>query len=140
MLVTTHYMTEAEHCDHLALMHAGRLVAAGSAQQLKRQLEQDAGQPLAIQADQPMAALDLLRQAGFSGATLFGTKIHLLSRSPERDAPAIRQLLGGHGIELRSLGPTRLSLEDVFIHRVLALEEAAGAATTDSQSLSAEGR
>lgn len=140
MLVTTHYMTEAEHCDHLALMHAGRIVASGSAQQLKRDLERDAGQPLAVEADQPMAALDLLRQEGFSGATLFGTKIHLLSRAPEQDASTLRRLLGGHGIELRSLSPTRLSLEDVFIHRILALEDNAGSADTDASPVPKEPR
>ena len=43
ILITTHYMSEAEHCDHLALMYAGRIVAEGSPAAMKDQVEHEAG-------------------------------------------------------------------------------------------------
>jgi ABC-2 type transport system ATP-binding protein len=65
ILITTHYMSEAEHCDNLALMYAGRIVAEGSPAEMKRQVEEEAGQLLAVTADQPGLALQRLEQAGF---------------------------------------------------------------------------
>ncbi len=37
VIVTTHYLEEAERCDHLALMHAGRLIASGTVSDLKKE-------------------------------------------------------------------------------------------------------
>ena len=82
ILITTHYMSEAEHCDHLALMYAGRIVAEGSPAAMKDQVEHEAGHLLEVTTDQPGDALQRLTQAGFVGAALFGTKIHLLSKDP----------------------------------------------------------
>ena len=47
ILVTTHYMTEAEHCDDLALMYAGRVVASGAPSSMRTDLEEQVGRPLA---------------------------------------------------------------------------------------------
>ncbi len=49
ILVTTHYMTEAEHCDELAIMYAGRIVANGSPARLKQTLESDIGRPVSME-------------------------------------------------------------------------------------------
>jgi ABC-2 type transport system ATP-binding protein len=46
LLVTTHHLSEAEHCDRLALMHAGRLVADAPPNMLKQQLAAEVGQPI----------------------------------------------------------------------------------------------
>ncbi len=122
ILITTHYMSEAEHCDHLALMFAGRIVAAGSPAEMKRDVERDAGQLLEVTVDQPGPALRRLQRMGFAGAALFGTKIHLFSRQPERDEARVRDALSGGGVRLRRMAGRPLSLEDVFVQRVLALE------------------
>jgi ABC-2 type transport system ATP-binding protein len=45
ILITTHYMSEAEHCDHLVLMHAGRVIADDSPAALKAALQQEAWLP-----------------------------------------------------------------------------------------------
>ena len=125
ILVTTHYMSEAEHCDRLGLMHAGRLVADGSPADLKRGLERDMGPLLEIVADQPGRALAQLAEAGMVNATLSGTKVHLLSLDPGRDVARIRALLTGCGIAIAAVRTRQPSLEDVFVSRVRALEEAA---------------
>ncbi len=122
MLVTTHYMSEAEHCDHLALMYAGRIVAEGSPGDMKRQVEKEAGQLLEVATDQPGLALRRATQAGFSGAALFGTKIHLLSLDPPQDEARLRTALSSDGVHVQDVLVRPLSLEDVFVYRVMVLE------------------
>lgn len=122
ILVTTHYMSEAEHCDHLALMYAGRIVAEGSPGDMKRQVEKEAGQLLEVATDQPGPALRRATQAGFSGAALFGTKIHLLSLEPPQDEARLRTALSFDGVHVQDVLIRPLSLEDVFVYRVMALE------------------
>ena len=49
ILVTTHYMTEADHCDQLAIMYAGRIVANASPVQMRQELEKEVGQPVSME-------------------------------------------------------------------------------------------
>ncbi|MCW5797135.1 MAG: putative multidrug ABC transporter ATP-binding protein YbhF [Nitrospira sp.] len=124
-LITTHYLSEAEHCDRLALMYAGRIVAEGTPSDLKTQVEREVGQLLEIAVDKPGAALAQVAKAGFTGAALFGTKIHVLSRDPSRDEARLREVLARVGMTIAAVRPRMLSLEDVFVSRVMALERAA---------------
>jgi ABC-2 type transport system ATP-binding protein len=130
ILITTHYMSEAEHCDHLALMYAGRIVAEGSPAVMKDQVEQEAGRLLEVATDQPGAALRHLTQAGFVGAALFGTKIHLLSQDPTHDEARLREALSSTAVHVQAIAVRPLSLEDVFVHRVMALERQERPTTT----------
>jgi ABC-2 type transport system ATP-binding protein len=130
ILITTHYMGEAEHCDHLALMYAGRIVAEGSPAEMKRQVEEEAGQLLEVAADQPGPALQRLQQAGFAGAALFGTKIHLLSLNLSQDEARLRAVLSTDGVQVQDVTARPLSLEDVFVYRVTALERQERQTTT----------
>ncbi|MDD2580938.1 MAG: ATP-binding cassette domain-containing protein [Desulfuromonadaceae bacterium] len=123
ILVTTHYMSEAEHCDHLALMFAGRVVADASPSEMKQQVEIEAGRLLELETGQPLQALQALLQNGFPGAAVYGKTIHLLSRNPEADAAQIHAILTAAGIGLDSAVPRPLSMEDVFVYRVMALEQ-----------------
>ena len=125
ILITTHYLSEAEHCDRLALMYAGRIVAEGTPTDLKTQVEQELGQLLEITVDKPGAALAHVTEAGFVGAALFGTKIHVLSRDLSRDETRLREGLARVGIAIAAVRPRMLSLEDVFVSRVMALERTA---------------
>ena len=122
ILVTTHYMSEAEHCDHLALMYAGRIVAEGSPADMKGRVEKEAGQLLEVSTDQPGTALRRVMQEGIPGAALFGTKIHLLSHNPSQDEVWLRKALTADGVQILSIATRPLSLEDVFVHRVMTLE------------------
>ncbi|MBV6468225.1 MAG: putative multidrug ABC transporter ATP-binding protein YbhF [Nitrospirae bacterium] len=125
ILITTHYLSEAEHCDRLALMYAGRIVAEGTPADLKKQVEREVGQLLEVVADKPGVALAHMAAAGFAGAALFGTKIHVLSRDPSRDEARLREILARAGLSVEAVRPRMLSLEDVFVSRVMALERAA---------------
>jgi len=122
ILVTTHYMSEAEHCDHLALMYAGRIIADDSPTNMIRVLQQEAGQLLKIATDRPLETLALLKQADFKGAALFGKHIHLLALDIEAVENKIHALLNQSTIRLIGLTVHAPTLEDVFVYRVLALE------------------
>ena len=122
ILITTHYMSEAEHCDHLALMYAGRIVAEGSPASMKDQVAREAGRLLEVTTDRPGDALRRLTQEGFLGAALFGTRIHLLSQDPSHDEVRLRETLSSSAVHVQTIAVRPLSLEDVFVHRVMELE------------------
>ena len=134
ILVTTHYMAEAERCDHVALMHAGRIVAAASQDRLKADVESEIGQPFELQTDQPLPVLDVLHAIGFPSSTLFGPNIHLFAPAPEQDLQRIRAALGARGLNLKQAARRRLSMEDAFVHIVTKLEGGAEVRKPERQS------
>lgn len=134
ILVTTHYMSEAEHCDHLGLMYAGRLVADASPQQMKRALESEAGQLIEISTPAQQSALTALRGAGFDAPSLFGQRIHVLSKQADADVQRIPQLLSRAGLANAVARVRPLSMEDVFVYRVRSLEAQDRAALMTSRS------
>ena len=128
ILVTTHYMSEAEHCDHLALMYAGRVVADDSPAGMKAAVEQEAGKLLEVSACDPRASIAALAAGGFAGASLFGKRLHLFSHDPDADRLRVATLLAQSGMTGVDVRARALSMEDVFVYRVTALEAAALAA------------
>ena len=122
ILVTTHYMSEAEHCDHLALMHAGRIIADDSPNDMIDALKNEAGQLLEVTSDNPLETLELLKQENFKNIVLCGKHIHLLALDIELVSNKIRELLKKASINLISLEVRSPTLEDVFVYRVLELE------------------
>ncbi len=123
ILITTHYMGEAEHCDELALMFAGRIVSAGSPREMKQAVEQQIGRLIELVTDRPTDALAALAKAGVPNASLFGARVHVLSLQPDQAVPRMRDILAVHRIELRTVTFPPLSLEDVFVQRIMALEQ-----------------
>ena len=124
ILVTTHYMGEAEHCDHLALMFAGKVVADASPEQMKQAVTAEAGQLLELRVDRPAPAQAALVAAGFASAVLHGRAVHLLSKAADADLARLPGILAAAGVQLQSVQPRPLSMEDVFVHQVSALEAA----------------
>jgi ABC-2 type transport system ATP-binding protein len=108
VLVTTHYMDEAEQCDRLAFILDGRLIAAGSPPELKGAL---AGRLLEVPlAFEPFAALASVRgDASLEDAYLFGRRLRAVARAGEAGAAA--KLLSRFGAP-EAAEP---SLEDVFV-------------------------
>ena len=124
ILVTTHYMSEAEHCDHLALMYAGWVVADASPEAMKAEVSAESGQLLELRVDRPVPAQAALRAAGFASATLHGRAVHLLSRDAAADLARLPGQLAEAGITVQSATLRPLSMEDVFVQRITALEAA----------------
>jgi ABC-2 type transport system ATP-binding protein len=115
VLVSTHYLEEAEHCHRLALMHHGRLLAVGSPAALRAKAEAAQGRILEVATADFRQAFPLVKQA-FPPATLYGRHIHVASRDPEEDAGRLERLFQGAGLSLSRVSECRLSLEETFVH------------------------
>ena len=126
VLVTTHYLDEAEHCHRIAIIHAGRMAALGSAAVLK---ERFATRPIVeVHADDPVAAMDALdRLPEVEKTSLFGTAVHAILRDASTNADTIGAALTRAGHQIRSVGAVRPSLEDVFLDVVEGVAERANA-------------
>jgi ABC-2 type transport system ATP-binding protein len=124
-LITTHYMAEAERCDRLALMFAGRIVADAPPAELTRAVEAEAGRALEVTPEDVGRASAALAAAGVTGAAPWGAHLRLLSRAPAEDEARVRAVLAAAGIGVRAVIARGLTMEEVFVHRVTALERAA---------------
>jgi ABC-2 type transport system ATP-binding protein len=112
VLVSTHYMEEAEYCHRLALMNRGRLIALDSPSGVRGLL---GSRILEVRVPRPAVAAVLLRGSpGVEDAALFGRALHV-TLAAEGDEAAIAAVLAASGIEVASLRPIRPSLEDVFV-------------------------
>jgi len=117
IFVTTHYMDEAEHCQDLAFIHGGRIIAEGAPEEIK--LDQMRGQVLEIDCTQPDVAIGVLRDfETFEEVALYGAQIHVVVEGVEAYRPRIAQALAEAGIEVRAMDVIAPSLEDVFISSV----------------------
>ena len=115
VLVTTHYLDEAEHCHRIAIIHAGRLAALGSTDELKHLF---AGRSiLEIQASNPVEAMRLLdRMPEVEKTSVFGTGVHAVLRAGSTiSADALKSRLSDAGVPVAGIGPVQPSLEDVFL-------------------------
>jgi len=110
LLVSTHYMDEAERCHRLAILESGRLVADDTPQALCAALP---GRVWRIRMAQTRAAEKALRgHPGILGVAQIGTDLRVLA-SLAIDEAALRRLLAGHdGINIETVAP---NLEDVFV-------------------------
>ena len=128
ILVTTHYLDEAERCHRVTLIHAGRLAAIGTTREVKQVF---AGRPIVevrtLHATEAMRALDAMAEV--EKTSLFGTAVHAVLRSAEVTATAIQDRLRADGIPLQSVQPVAPSLEDVFLDVVERAESARAAAS-----------
>ncbi|KEF41640.1 MAG: ABC transporter ATP-binding protein [Cyanobium sp. CACIAM 14] len=129
ILVTTHYLEEAEQCNRLCFLVAGRSVIEGT--------------PSAVKAAQPGCLFELQVPAGFDQRSAevlrrhwepwrvsrFADRLHLVLDDAGPELALVRRQLGEAGIEILSLRQIPFSLEDAFIGTVqrTAAAEAAGA-------------
>ncbi len=113
ILVTTHYLEEAEQCNRLGFMVAGELVTEGTPSQIK---SGQTGHLFEFIVDQPQKAMDLLKKDTERWrVSLFGDRLHVIT---DTDDAATRRKLEAAGIRIVSVREGRFSLEDVFISTV----------------------
>lgn len=114
VLVTTHYLDEAEHCHRIAIIHAGKMAALGTATELKRVF---ADRPIfEIYASKPVDAMKLLdRHERVEKTSLFGTAVHAVVKDQSTDAAMLSSVLNAKGIDVTAIGAVSPSLEDVFL-------------------------
>ena len=85
-------------------------------------MELEAGGLLEVETDNPLVSLQLLEQHEFEGVALFGNKIHFLTRDREAAERRLASVLAAGNVKLTAVIPRKLSMEDVFVYRVLSLE------------------
>jgi ABC-2 type transport system ATP-binding protein len=114
VLVTTHYLEEAEQCNRLGFMVAGELLVEGTPSEIKARQK---GHLLEFRVDNPQRAADLLKsETQHWRVALFGKRLHIIT---DADVDAgIRentQRLEAGGVHVLGAREGRFSLEDVFI-------------------------
>ena len=130
--VTTHYMDEAERCNHIAYIYYSKIIADGTPDELKELPEVRPAGTKRIELDttEVTRALRLARTIeGVRSATIFGQSIHALV-DEHIEVEALRAQLQKADIVVREIRPLSPSLEDVFVEltgKYKAQAEAAGA-------------
>ncbi|PZM84152.1 MAG: ABC transporter ATP-binding protein [Candidatus Melainabacteria bacterium] len=125
VLVTTHFLEEAEHCSQLGFMVAGELVAEGSPSGIK---ESQPGQLLEMRFSNQQAAYELLRTTLESWrVTVFADSLHIVVDDPDTELSKIINVAKGAGIEVVEARPLPFSLEDSFISIVKRASRGNGA-------------
>ena len=114
VLVTTHYLDEAERCHRVALIHAGRLATIGTVPDVKQAF---AGRPIVeIRTDRPVDAMRVLdAMPDVEKTSLFGIALHAVLRSETVNAEAIAARLREAGLAVDAIERVVPSLEDVFL-------------------------
>jgi ABC-2 type transport system ATP-binding protein len=118
VLVTTHYLDEAEHCTRLAIIHGGRLAAIGTTEELKRVFADRA--IVEVRTANPVETMRLLdAMPEIEKTSVFGTAVHAVIRGDSRQAmPTLKGRLDAAGVGAASIDPVQPSLEDVFLEVV----------------------
>jgi ABC-2 type transport system ATP-binding protein len=109
IFLTTHYMDEAENCDRIAIMNAGRIVVVDTPEALKASVGKDRVQ---IQTDDDMAAIAVLAERFGISAAIHNGAVTFAVPAGEQFVP---RLFAGLGVPIRSVSVARPSLDDVFL-------------------------
>ncbi|HEX9828803.1 MAG TPA: ABC transporter ATP-binding protein [Bacteroidota bacterium] len=117
VFVTTHYMDEAEHCNTIGFIYAGKLVALGSPTELKHRLNRY--KIFEVQSEKPVEAMELLQeQKWVTETSIFGSSFHVSTADITNAKTRIRGVLDGKSLAVHRLEQITPSLEDVFIHLI----------------------
>ncbi|MGA1845870.1 ATP-binding cassette domain-containing protein [Deferribacter abyssi] len=106
VIVTTHYMSEAEYCDRIALISAGQLIALDEPEKLKKRLTNEVGDVYDIHCENYYMIYKKLKKEGYK-ASLLGRKIRIYARDE-----SFKNLLDINCTFIKSV-PT---MEDVFVY------------------------
>jgi len=113
ILVTTHYLEEAEQCNRLGLMVAGELVAEGTPTGMKAA---QGGHLWELRVDQPQRAVDLLKtQMERWRVSLFGSRLHVITDGAAESGKQVADKLRAAGVAVDGIHEENYSLEDIFI-------------------------
>jgi ABC-2 type transport system ATP-binding protein len=117
VLVSTHYMEEAEYCHRLALMNRGRLIALGTPRRLRADMKSPV---LELRAADGLKAVESLKQVeGILEAGMFGRKVHVIVEAETGGEDLVRRRLREREVDVDEIRRVEPSLEDVFIALVL---------------------
>jgi len=114
ILVTTHFMDEAEFCGRIGFISGGRLVALDTPTRLKHDAVAEDLFELELHAFRE--GIEPFRHiAGAEAVTYFGSRIHMFCRRGTQTADSLKQAAGGLGYGVRSVAGIPVTLEDAFV-------------------------
>lgn len=116
ILVTTHYLDEAEFCNDIILINAGKLIAQGNAKQLKTNYIKNT--ILEIESDRVVESMAILEKEDWVGEiSIFGNYLHIILNDNSKGEADIREILTNrNSIAVHRIDKIVPTLEDVFIH------------------------
>lgn len=117
VVVTTHYLEEAEYCNNIILIDAGKLIAEGNPKELKERYIQN--KIIEIECEQISEAIELLSKEFFvEEINIFGNSIHISVNNFYQSEAQIKDVLSANSIHIFRVSEVIPTLEDVFIHLV----------------------
>jgi ABC-2 type transport system ATP-binding protein len=115
VLVTTHFLDEAEYCNNIILINAGKLIAGGTPSQLKR--DYIVHPILEVTCQKVVDALEIVRaQPWVLEVSVFGTRLHVMVKDEHEGASQLSALLAAPTFGLGTIQRIVPSLEDVFLY------------------------
>jgi ABC-2 type transport system ATP-binding protein len=116
VLLTTHYMDEAERCHRLAFIFRGQVLDIGTPEEIVQRRELRAFE---LSTDKPREAAELLRQQReVDEVAHYGHVLRLTTRGGVDPASFTLELLQRHGISVQSSAASRVTVEDAFVSMV----------------------
>jgi ABC-2 type transport system ATP-binding protein len=113
VLITTHYMDEAEHCTRVGFMYNSRLLAFAAPSELKADYLRGSAWDLAatplLEAVEQLSEMDCVAQA-----SLHGDRAHVIAKSEECMPEQLTTRLAEKGVTVQGVEPVQSTLEDVF--------------------------
>jgi ABC-2 type transport system ATP-binding protein len=121
ILVTTHYVEEAERCQAIGFIHQGRLIGTGSPEECRSQLREAV---LEVEAVPVMPAASAARGVeGVTGVSIYGKTLRVFTKDGQALPERLQGALTRGGIEVRGLRQVPPTLEDVFMVLTRGTEE-----------------
>jgi drug efflux transport system ATP-binding protein len=116
VFVTTHYLEEAEYCNTISLINAGKIIARGTSKELKTNYLKNS--ILEIECEKVVTAMEILEKENFVEETsIFGNHIHISVTDKYKNPEQIKNILTEqNSINVKSIDKIVPTLEDVFIH------------------------
>ncbi|MEM3366253.1 MAG: ABC transporter ATP-binding protein [Candidatus Methanomethyliaceae archaeon] len=118
ILVTTHYMDEAENCDRIGLMNRGRLIAEGTPKELKRRVFGGDIVEVVLHGyvqEGTLEGVANLKELAYRDGD---TVLRVVLKDASRELPALLRRIDGMGLKIISAEPINVTLEEVFIELV----------------------
>ena len=116
VLVTTHYLEEAEFCNNIIMMDQGKIIAEGNSKELKSLHIKN--KMYEIEAEKPVEIMEQLKKADFvDEVSIFGNNLHLSVNEKFKDKAQFISFANQFGdYKINTIDEITPTLEDVFIH------------------------
>lgn len=116
ILVTTHYMDEAEHCNLIGFLYYGNILSLDTPNVMKEKIID--GDILELKVDKTLKSIELLKQNNkVKDASVYGAGIHVLTES-SLNTTELKSYLENNNIEVYNIKRVKPTLEDVFVFLV----------------------